>query len=64
MISPKAALAINAVYLTLSGITAVGLQQAGIANAVQVAAIAGIIATALNGVLHAYSSPDAGPLTK
>ena len=61
MIDPKTALWLNVAYAVLTGLTAPMLQAAGIAHAEQVIGIAALLAMPLNIVLHAVSSPLAGP---
>lgn len=61
-ISPKLAIWLNVIYVTLTSLSAPALQAAGIANAGQVVAIAALISTPLNIVLHALSGPSSGPL--
>ena len=64
MIDPKVSFWLNIVYAMLTGISAPMLQAAGIANAEHVIGIAALVAMPLNIVLHAVSSPLAGPAVK
>ena len=61
-ISPWAAIALNALYAVLTGLTvplvdALGFQGHGD----QIVAWAGVLAVPLNMILHAYSSSQPGP---
>jgi hypothetical protein len=62
--SPKAAIWINVLYATLTGITTAGADVMWPGHGAQVLAWAGLLALPLNGYLHAVSSSDAGPLGK
>jgi uncharacterized membrane protein len=61
-LDPQVAIWLNVAYAVLTGLTAPALQAAGIAEASQVVAVAALVAMPLNIVLHAFSSPSAGPL--
>jgi hypothetical protein len=60
-LDPKISVILNIVYQVLTGITATTLSTLGVADATHVAVIAETIAGVLNIVMHAYSSPMAGP---
>jgi hypothetical protein len=60
-IDPTTALKLNAVLGVLTGLSLPVLQNAGFANSNQILAWSTIAALALNGYLHAYSSPASGP---
>lgn len=60
-LDPKISVILNIVYQVLTGITATTLSTLGIADATHVAVIAETAAGILNIIMHAYSSPIAGP---
>lgn len=66
MISPKAAIWLNVVYGVLTALTSPALEAAGISagDAGHAVGIAALLAIPLNLILHAYSSPTAGPAVK
>lgn len=61
-ISPWAAIALNALYAVLTGLTVPAVDALGFAgHDVQIIAWAGLVAIPLNMVLHAFSSNQPGP---
>ena len=62
MLAPSIAIWLNILYAILTGLSAAALQTAGVSNANEVVAIAALIAMPINVILHAYSSPQPGPL--
>ena len=62
MITPKVAFWLNIAYTAVTGLTAAGLEAAGVSNgdAAHVIGIAALVAMPLNLVLHAYSAPTPG----
>jgi hypothetical protein len=63
-LDPKLAVILNIIYQVLTGITTATLSTLGVADATHVFAVCQGIAGFINIILHAYSSPAAGPLYK
>ena len=61
-IDPRIAMWLNVAYAVLTGLTAGGLQAAGIPYASRVIAWASLLSLPINIILHGYSSTLPGPL--
>ena len=61
---PTYSIWINVAYATLTGITSASAETLWPGHGAQILAWAGLLAIPLNALLHAISSPDAGPLAK
>jgi hypothetical protein len=61
-LDPKTAMWLNVIYACLTGVTAAGLEAAGIPHATQIIGVVAMVAMPLNIILHAFSSTQQGPL--